>query len=188
MNRWKQKIQHLLSVPGPKGLFTLQFLISSTVAIVLLPFTQPQISTRIAIMRDSKALYRMAVGLGFLLFNHPTYCFLGMYGAILYADASTADFLGKTLVNDQAVLLTALVMIGLIAAAISTSDSQIFALGGEIRSLLQGEDRSMMFISKVCIFFFALVALVFAVLSNDQLVFACPYQFRRHLVNGAYDF
>lgn len=93
-----------------------------------------------------------------------------MYGAILYSDASTADFLGNTLVNDQALILTALVMIGLIAAAISTSDSQIFALGGEIRSLLKGEDRKMMLISKICIFFFALVALVFAILSSDQLV------------------
>lgn len=161
----------LLSVPGPKGLFTLQFLLSSTVAIALLPFTQPQISTRIAIMRDTKALYRMAVGLGFfaILIILPT-VFLGMYGAILYSDASTADFLGNTLVNDQALILTALVMIGLIAAAISTSDSQIFALGGEIRSLLKGEDRKMMLISKICIFFFALVALVFAILSSDQLV------------------
>lgn len=31
----------LLSVPGPKGLFTVQFLVASMVAIILLPYTQP---------------------------------------------------------------------------------------------------------------------------------------------------
>ena len=79
-------------------------------------------------------------------------------------------FLSSSLVNDQAVGIGALVMIGLVAAAISTSDSQLFALGGEIRSLLKGEDKRMMLISRICIFFFALTALIFAILSSDQLV------------------
>lgn len=76
----------LLSVPGPKGLFTLQFLLSSTVAIALLPFTQPQISTRIAIMRDTKALYRMAVGLGFfaILIILPTVFFRNVWSYSLF--------------------------------------------------------------------------------------------------------
>lgn len=161
----------LLSTPGPNGLFSFQFLVSSAVAIVLLPFTQPQVSTRLAIMRDNRSLYRMAIGLGVfaILIILPT-AFLGMYGAIQYPEASTADFLGNTLIHDQAVGIAALVMIGLVAAAISTSDSQIFALGGEIRSLLKGEDQRMMLISRICIAFFAITALVFAILSSDQLV------------------
>lgn len=161
----------LLSTPGPKGLFSFQFLISSAVAIILIPFTQPQISTRLVIMKDNRSLYRMAVGVGFfaIIIILPT-AFLGMYGALQYPDASTADFLGGTLVKDQMVGIAALVMIGLVAAAISTSDSQIFALGGEIRSLLKGDDRQMMLISRICIAIFALTALVFAILSSDQLV------------------
>ena len=161
----------LLSTPGPNGLFSFQFLVSSAVAIVLLPFTQPQVSTRLAIMKDHRSLYRMAVGLGIfaILIILPT-AFLGMYGAIQYPDESTADFLGNTLIRDQSVIIAALVMIGLVAAAISTSDSQIFALGGEIRSLLKGEDQRMMRISRICIAVFALTALIFAILSSDQLV------------------
>lgn len=161
----------LLSTPGPKGLFSVQFLISSAVAIVLIPFTQPQISTRLVIMKDNRSLYRMAVGVGFfaIIIIVPT-AFLGMYGAIQYPEASTADFLGNTLVKDQMAGIAALVMIGLVAAAISTSDSQIFALGGEIRSLLKGEDQRMMLISRVCIALFALTALIFAILTTDQLV------------------
>ena len=49
----------LLSTPGPKGLFSFQFLLGSLVAIVLIPFTQPQVSTRLAIMKDHRSMYRM---------------------------------------------------------------------------------------------------------------------------------
>ena len=40
----------LLSIPGPKGLLTPQFLIASFFAIVLIPVTQPQVTTRLAII------------------------------------------------------------------------------------------------------------------------------------------
>ena len=170
-NKVEETNPALLSTPGPSQLFDFQFLISSAVAIVLIPFTQPQVSTRLAIMKDYRSLYRMAVGLGIfaILIILPT-AFVGMYGAIKYPDASTADFLGNTLVTDQITAVAALVMIGLIAAAISTSDSQIFALGSEIRSLLKGDDLKMMSISRICIVIFAITALVFAILSSDELV------------------
>ncbi len=161
----------LLSVPGPKGLFDFQFLFGSMVAICLIPFTQPQVSTRLIIMKDHKALFRTAIGLGTfaILVILPT-AFLGMYGAIKYPDASVPDFLGNTLLHDQAGYLGAFVLIGLIAAAISTADSQIFALGGETRSLLTGTDKSMIRRSRLAIGAFAVMALVFALLTSDQLV------------------
>lgn len=167
----EEKNPALLSSPGPKGLLDVQFLIGSALAIILLPFTQPQVSTRLAIMKSPKALFRMAIGLGFfaIIIILPT-AFVGMYGAIEYPDATAPEFWNRALVVDQSIFIGALVIIGLIAAAISTSDSQIFALGGEIRSLLTGEDKHMMLISRICIFAFALAALVFAVLSSDQLV------------------
>jgi len=165
------KNDKLLSVPGPNGLFTLQFFIGSAMGIMLLPFSQPHISTRIMIMKDNKSLYRMALGLGFfaILVILPT-AFIGMYGAINYADLSPAEFLGKTLINDQSEIIAVLVTIGLIAAAISTSDSLLFALGGELRSLLKGEDKQMVNIARIAIVFFGVVCLIFALLSNDQLV------------------
>ena len=61
-------------------------------------------------------------------------------------------------------------IIGLVAAAISTADSQIFALGGETRSLLKGEDKSMIKIARIGIFIFALLSLIFALKTSDQLV------------------
>ncbi len=161
----------LLSVPGPKGLFDFQFLFGSMIAITLLPYTQPQISTRLVILKDVRSLHRMAVGIGFfaILVILPT-AFMGMYGAVLYPDASTSEFLHKTFIADQSHFIGAVVMIGLVAAAISTSDSQLFALGGELRSILKGEDEKMVGYARVGIVIFAIMALVFALMSSDELV------------------
>lgn len=161
----------LLSVPGPKGLFDFQFLLGSMLAITLLPYTQPQISTRLAILKNVGSLHKMAVGIGFFAFLVilPT-AFMGMYGAVVYPDATTSEFLNKTFIADQSNFIGALVMIGLVAAAISTSDSQLFALGGELRSILKGEDKKMVGYARISIFVFAIMALVFSLMSSDELV------------------
>ena len=161
----------LLSVPGPKGLFTTQFLIISAIAIVSLPFTQPQISTRVILMKSSSALRRMAVGLGTfaILVILPT-MFMGMYGAVRYPESSTQEFIGQVLLYDQLPGIAALGLIGLIAAAISTSDSQIFALGTELRSLLTLDDQKALFITRIFIVVFGFLALIFSIVSSEHLV------------------
>lgn len=166
-----EKDPALLSTPGPKGLFTFQFLVASAIAISMIPYTQPQVSTRVAIMKDTSSLFRMAMGVGgfAILVILPT-LFIGMYGAINYAEVSTAEFLEKALVTDQPAVLGAIVIIGLIAAAISTADSQLFALGSELRSLMRGDDRRLLNITRVAIGLFALMALLFALRSSDELV------------------
>ena len=163
--------QALLSVPGPNGLFTTQFYIISAVSIVILPFTQPQISTRIIIMKSNGALRRMAIGLGVfaVLVILPT-MFMGMYGAVLYPEASRDEFIGHVLLYDQLPVIAALGLIGLIAAAISTSDSQIFALGTELRSLLTSDDRRALAITRIFIVVFGAAALVFSIISIEHLV------------------
>ena len=168
--RVKETNEALLSVPGPKGLFDFQFLLGSMLAICLLPYTQPQVSTRLVIMKDNRSLYRLAVGVGFfaILIILPT-AFMGMYGAVLYPGASTSEFLSNTYIADQSNIIASLVMIGLVAAAISTSDSQIFAFGSEMRSLLVGDDQKMLKWARVAIGVFALISLIFALLTSDQL-------------------
>lgn len=163
--------EKLLSVPGPKGLFTPQFLIISAIAIICLPFTQPQISTRVVIMKSSASLRRMAIGLGVvaILIILPT-LFMGMYGAVLYPEASTQDFIGHVLLYDQGSGIAALGLVGLIAAAISTSDSQIFALGSELRSLLSVNDKKAVAVTRVFIVVFAVLALIFSIVSTEHLV------------------
>ena len=54
----------LLSIPGPKGLFSVQFLVASFLAILMIPVTQPQLNTRLVVMRNLNAMHQMAVGVG----------------------------------------------------------------------------------------------------------------------------
>jgi SSS family solute:Na+ symporter len=168
----------LLSSPGPNGLFTVQFLLSSMIAIVLLPVTQPQFTTRIVVMKSQQAMHKMAVGVGTfaILVILPT-SFIGMYGAVRYAGASIPDFLSQALLFDQANVVAALANIGLFAAVLSTVNAQIFALGSELRSLLQKSERKNMMITKVSIFLFAILALGFSLISGDQLVLLARVSF-----------
>ena len=168
----------LLSVPGPRGLFTLQFLIASFFAILFLPVTQPQLTTRLVIMRSTVTMKRMAVAVGvfMMLIIMPTIA-IGMFGAVHYPEASTSEFLVEVLLRRQPPILAATVAVGLIAAAMSTADSQVFAMGSEMRSLLSGDERTVMMKTKGAIVFFAFAAFGFAVLSSDELVLLARVSF-----------
>lgn len=174
----EQTDKTLLSTPGPHGLFTAQFLLSSMIAIVLLPVTQPQFTTRIIVMKSQHAMHKMAVGVGTfaILVILPT-AFIGMYGAVKYADAAIPDFLSKALLFDQANIVAALANIGLFAAVLSTVNAQIFALGSELRSLLTKSEKKNMMITKIAIFVFALLALGFSIISGNQLVLLARVSF-----------
>lgn len=160
----------LLSTPGPNGLFTFQFFLSTFIAISMIPYTQPQVSTRIMIMKSNQSLHRMAVGIGVfaILVILPT-LFVGLYGAILYPELDTPAFLSRALITDQPSALAAIVIIGLFAAAISTADSQVFALGSELRSLLRGDEKKLLRLTKVAIVLFAGLAWVFSLVSGNEL-------------------
>lgn len=168
----------LLSTPGPQGLFTVQFLVASFLVILLLPVTQPQFTTRIIIMRDIRSTHLMAVAVGIfaILVILPTIP-IGLYGAMKYTGAPTAEFLSQVLLFDQLDIVAAAAIIGLIAAALSTSDSQIFAMGSELRSLLHGDERQVLVKTKFGIVFFAIAALIFSIISSDQLVMLARVSF-----------
>ncbi len=168
----------LLSTPGPKGLFNFQFLVASFLAILFIPVTQPQLTTRLVVMKDLKAMHRMAVAVGTfaILILIPT-CIIGMYGAIKYPSASTADFIASVLMFDQHGAIAALTIIGLVAAALSTSDSQIFALGSELRSLLRGDEQTVLFKTRVSMVLFGIAALVLSIISSDELVLIARVSF-----------
>lgn len=174
----QEKNEALLSLPGPKGLFTSQFLIASTIAIMMIPVTQPQLTTRLVVVKNLAAVHKMAYAVGFfaILVILPT-VFIGMYGAIKYSDASSADFIASALLYDQAKPVAALAVVGLFAACLSTTNAQIFALGSELRSLLKGEDKMVMRYTKLSIFVFSIVVLVFSVYMSDQLALLARVSF-----------
>ena len=168
----------LLSTPGPKELLSPQFLIASALAILMIPVTQPQLSTRLVIMKNYNALKRMATAVGFfaMLVILPT-IIIGMYGAIFYADATTSEFLGGVLLGEQHEMIAAFIIIGLFAAAMSTSDSQLFAMGNEIKGLLGLKEDDNLRPVRLVILLFALSALIFSLLSSDELVLLARLSF-----------
>ena len=100
-----------------------------------------------------------------------------MYGAIFYAEASTAEFLGAVLLNEQHEIIAALIIIGLFAAAMSTSDSQLFAMGNEIKGLLRLKENDNLRPIRLVILLFAISALIFSLLSSDELVLLARLSF-----------
>ncbi len=176
----------LLSTPGPEGLFSAQFFIASMIAIVMIPVTQPQLTTRLVVMKSMKSMHLMAVAVGAfaILVITPT-IFIGMYGASFLKD-SLADlpiaqqagvFFKETFLYRQPNFVAALALVGLIAAGLSTTNAQIFALGSEIRGLLNMEEKKVMRITKISIFVFALIALLFSELIKDQIAMLARVSF-----------
>lgn len=168
----------LLSLPGPKGLFSSPFLIASAIAIILIPVSQPQFTTRLVVMKNLKSVHKMAyaVGIFAILVILPT-AFIGLYGAVKYPDSSTADFISAALLFDQANPIAALAVVGLFAACLSTTNAQIFALGTELRSLLSGSDKNNMRITQLAILVFSLIVLVFSTYMSDELVLLARVSF-----------
>ena len=136
----------------------------------MIPVTQPQFTTRIVVMRNMKAMHKMAVSLGFfaILIIMPT-IFIGMYGAVKYTNSTTAEFLSQALLFDQANFVAALAVIGLFAACLSTANAQLFALGSELRSLLPGSEKAVLFRTKIALFFFSVIVLIFSTSYNFQV-------------------
>ncbi len=176
----------LLSTPGPEGLFTSQFFIASMIAIVMIPVTQPQLTTRLVVMKSMKSMHLMAVAVGAfaILVITPT-IFIGMYGASFLkgelADLPIAQqanaFFEETFLYRQPAFVAALALVGLIAAGLSTTNAQIFALGSELRGLLKMDEQKVMRITKAGIFVFALIALVFSELIKDQIALLARVSF-----------
>jgi SSS family solute:Na+ symporter len=168
----------LLSTPGPKGLFTVQFLIASFLAIILLPLSQPQFSSRIVVMKNMKETYKMAGGVSIVAFIvFVATALIGMYGAVEYSSSSTVEFVQNALLFDQPNFLAGLAIVGLFAAVLSTSNAQIFALGSEFRSLLKGTDKSVLIRTKTALFIFAAIVMGFSVVISDELVLLARVSF-----------
>ena len=139
----RQTNEGLLSVPGPKGLLSTQWLIAGFISIVLLPVSQPQLTSRLSILKGVGERRKVPV-------LHASFTFLlliagliiGLYGAVAISAKDGPEFIGK-LILEQNAAIGALALIGILAAAMSTSDSQFFALGSEINNALGGASKRL---------------------------------------------
>ena len=118
----------------------------------------------------------VAVGTFAMLVILPT-IIIGLYGAIRYPDVSVPEFLGQVLLRDQPEFIAAAAILGLFAAAMSTSDSQLFALGNELRGLLGHKGSNSLIPIKIAIISFATAALLFSLFSSNQLVLLARISF-----------
>lgn len=166
----ESKSPALLSVPGPKGLFDFQFLLSSFLAISIMPLTQPQLTSRLIAMKNVSLLRQMAPATAFfaLIVILPSIV-LGFYGAVHHGELSSQEFWANILVRDQPGWLGALSIVGLIAAAMSTTDSQLFTLGNEANIYFK-KNRYLHLKTKLLIFVFAVLALLLSVYTTEKIV------------------
>lgn len=168
----------LLSCPGPNGLFSWQFLLGSMIAVVMIPVSQPQMTTRLVVMKNLGAMKKMAYSVGlFAMLIILATVFIGMYGAIKYPNASTQEFWGRALLFDQFSPVAGLAVVGLFAACLSTTNAQIFALGNELRSLLPGSEKSALIITKIFLFVFSILVMVFATLMSNEIALLARVSF-----------
>jgi SSS family solute:Na+ symporter len=170
----------LLSTPGPKGLFTPQFLLASFFGVLLIPATQPQITTRLAAMDSRAKMNRMTVSIGgFVIAIMLPVVAIGIYGAVEYAGATSREFWANVLLYEQADIVAAAAVVGLLTAAMSTADSQLFALGTEVRSLYRGDSEdTALLLTRIAVVVFGVVAFVFSLFSGDQFALLAVASFR----------
>ncbi len=131
----------LLSAPGPKGVLNWQFLLISFISIVLMPYVQPQMVTRILVAKNDKAfaLSTMALAVFAILVILPT-LFIGFRSVVVAQSVGEGHFLLNMLASDAPMFFYALFIVGVLAAAMSTADSQLMAIGTEWSSTLLKED------------------------------------------------
>ncbi len=164
----------LLSVSNT-GVITWQFLLISFISIVLMPYVQPQMVTRILVAKNDKAFAQSTIALSIfaILVILPT-LFIGFRSVVVSQTISEGNFLLNMLTSDAPVFFYALFIVGVLAAAMSTADSQLMAIGTEWSSTLfkeniQTHKRAKLSV-KVIAGAVAIVALILAQSSFKSLV------------------
>ena len=163
---------HALMVPpGPTGFMSWQYLLASFIAILWMPVTQPQLTSRIASMTRLTDLPIISVGISVFAFLIllPTIV-IGLSGAMSYPEATSGEFLAQTLVLSQAGWVGALAIVGLLAAAMSTADSQFFALRTEIQQSTGAHNQYRQLLRRVLFPVFFILALLLAIFVREELI------------------
>lgn len=121
----------LLGAPGPSGLLGWQFLLISFISICLMPYTQPQLATRILVARSDRTLVVTCIGLAvFSVLVILPALVIGFRGVVVAPD-DPSGFLTRVLIGHIPAWIAGVFVVGIVAAAMSTADSQILAVGTE---------------------------------------------------------
>ncbi len=166
-----QKDEALLSLPGPSGILNWQFLLISFISISLMPYVQPQLTTRMLVAKDDKTFVKASLVFCFfvILVILPT-IFIGFKGSLIGKD----DFLLQILQEEVPPIFYALFVIGVLSASMSTSDSQLMAIGTEWASFFSSknieENKNAKIFVKITALICSIIALILAQSSFKSLI------------------
>ncbi|MFC4386950.1 sodium:solute symporter family protein [Gracilibacillus marinus] len=166
-----------LTVPG-NGFFNFWTFLGLTIPWFFFSISNPQVSQRLYMPESLKSLRHMLMG--FLIFGF-IYTIVsvvwGFSASILYPDLENADLATPMLLSSDLVppILGVIVMVGIMAAAISTIDSILLTLASMFsRDVVgnltkQSTDKKQLTIGKLVIPIIAILAFLFAQLQLDLI-------------------
>ena len=167
-----------LSVPGTGDFFTFSVFLGLTLPWFFFSLSNPQVSQRLFMLGNLKNLRRML--LGFLAFGF-LYTLVavvwGFAALVRFPDLSSADLASPALIASDLVppAVGVVVVVGILAAAISTIDSILLTLSSLVARDVygnaggRGDDRRQLFVGKLVIPVIAGFALLFAGLQLDLI-------------------
>nr|WP_246753845.1 sodium:solute symporter family protein [Jiella flava] len=160
----------MLTVPGP-GLFSFTTFLGLTIPWFFFAISNPQVSQRLYMPASLGALRRMLIiflifGLIYTLVS----VLWGFSAFVAFPDLAKADLATSTLLASRFVppVLAVIVMIGILAAAVSTIDSILLTLSSMVARDVyanvqaKADDRRQLMIGKLIIPIISLIALGFA--------------------------
>ncbi|MFS0674604.1 sodium:solute symporter family protein [Ornithinibacillus sp. 179-J 7C1 HS] len=167
----------MLTVPG-NGYFSILTFLGLTIPWFFFSISNPQVSQRLFMPNSFKGLRQMLIG--FLVFGL-IYTFVsvmwGFSALQLFPNLETADLATPSLLSSDAVppLLGVIVMVGILAAAVSTIDSIMLTLSSMFARDVYGnmksrpDDSKQLKIGKIVIPVIAVLAYAFAELELDLI-------------------
>ncbi len=172
-----EKKPETLVVPGP-GLFSFVTFLGLTIPWFFFSLSNPQVSQRLFMPSSLHAMRRMLLGfLGFGLVYTLVSVLWGFSALAAFPDLAKADLATATLLGSEFVppVLGAIVLIGIMAAAISTIDSIMLTLSSMLARDVYAnvkpgsDDGKQLWVGKIVIPIIALLALGFAELQLDLI-------------------
>lgn len=173
------KTEHpgMLSVPG-NGFFTFSTFLGLTLPWIFFSISNPQVSQRLFTVRSMKDLRRMLIGFLCFGFVYTLVAVLWGFSALIHfpdlpnADLATPKLLASSLVPKG---LGVIVMVGIMAAAISTIDSILLTLSSLLaRDVFanvknKSDESRQLLIGKIVIPVIAVLAYLFAQLELNLI-------------------
>ncbi|MFA8439240.1 sodium:solute symporter family protein [Pueribacillus sp. YX66] len=166
-----------LSVPG-NGFFSFPAFLSLTLPWIFFSISNPQVSQRLYMPSSFTSLRRMLIGFLVFGFIYTLVSILWGFAALIqFPGLDNADLATPTLLSSDLVppILGVIVMIGIMAAAISTIDSIILTLSSIVARDVYGNakrnpsEQRQLLVGKIVIPVIAVLAYLFAQLQLDLI-------------------